>query len=295
MKKILIIGRKNVGEKNNAFLLAKVISQRSEGLIVDAVYFEDIVLSVTPTSATATFTDGSITDYQTVVMINWSHDRLYTDVAHSLALIADRAGIAVWNKELVTARSSTKISQLVTLSGHQIPFPHTLFSLTDTILEGYSDQVGSPFIAKDPLASRGRNNFLCDDWGAFLRQIDGSTTHYLLQDFIPNDKTDLRLFVSGGRVELAIMRRGGGNTHLNNISQGGQAELVPLETLPETLMTQAELVAKLFERELCGIDFMKNQATGEYSFLEINTTPQIVNGAFVDEKAAALARSLERM
>jgi D-alanine-D-alanine ligase-like ATP-grasp enzyme len=78
------------------------------------------------------------------------------------------------------------------------------------------------------------------------------------------------------------------------VSQGATAEIIRPDSLPPSLMQDTSRIAKHFRRQLCGIDFMKNSQTGEYIFLEINTTPQIVNGVFVEEKAAALARALMR-
>lgn len=297
MKRILILGRKNVGEKNDAQSLAAAIAGQSADLHVTGLYLEDVVIDVRQNEVKIFLHGGTqteeITQYDKVILINWSHNRLYTDLAHSIAYAASKGGIEVWNKELVSARSSTKLSQLVRLSYESVNIPHTLFSLTQDLLQPYSDSLNVPFVAKDPLASRGRSNYLCQDWDDLLSNSDDSTS-YLLQEYIPNDKSDLRMFVAGGKTELIIRRHGSGESHLNNVSQGGTAEIVAMTDIPASLLDQTNAIAKHFERELCGIDFMLHETTGEYVFLEINTTPQIVNGVYVNEKAAALARALER-
>ncbi|HJP80896.1 MAG TPA: hypothetical protein VJ841_00670 [Candidatus Saccharimonadales bacterium] len=297
MKRILILGRRNAGEKNDARLLAEAIGRHAEVAAVHGAYFEDVVIETEKGSNQAFIHSGGIVEnlgsYQVVILINWSFHRLYTDLAHSLALIASRSGVEVWNSELINARSASKVSQMVRLSYEDVAIPRTYFSLTPSLLEGYSDTLGSPFIAKDPLASRGRSNHLCRDWKELSQRLEPGVS-YLLQEFIPNDASDLRMFVARGEPVLGIVRRGSGETHLTNVSQGAAAELVDLKTLPESLIEATKRIAAHFNRELCGIDFMKNTETGEYVFLEINTTPQIVNGVFVEEKASALAQILTR-
>ena len=297
MRRILILGRKDVGEKNDARLLAAAIASQSTELEVIGLYFEDIVMDIRHGSVKVFLHSGKevqeITHYDTVVLINWSHSRLYADMAHSIAYSASRSGVKIWNKELISARSSTKLSQLVRLSYEAVNIPHTVFSLTLDLTRPYSNSLNTPFIAKDPLASRGRSNYLCQNWTEFLSYRDDSGS-YLLQEYISNDKTDLRMFVAGGTTELVIRRHGSGEGHLNNVSQGGVAEIVDLTSVPHSLIEQTNNVAEHFQREVCGIDFMLNRTTGEYVFLEINTTPQIVNGVFVKEKATALAKALER-
>jgi glutathione synthase/RimK-type ligase-like ATP-grasp enzyme len=297
MKRILVIGRRDAGEKNDARLLASAIAEQTGDAHVTGVYYEDIVvISENGSSDVIVHEDAKrkpIRSFDTVILVNWSHHRLYADLAHSIAVVAHRLGITVWNKELVGARSSTKVSQLASLSYEGIPIPRTIFSLTQELVEEYITSLGSPFIAKDPLASRGRNNHLCTDWDDFTRQAVEDTP-YIFQEFVPNDASDIRMFVVGGKPALAIVRTSSGGTHLNNVSQGAVAHLVPLDDLPPKLIRETALVAKHFERELCGVDFMKNSSTQEYIFLEINTTPQIVNGVFAQEKAAAIAQALTR-
>lgn len=294
-KKVLVLGRQDVGEKNDAFILANAIDRQTSIEIIGG-YYENIVLDIRQKNAHAFLhNDGTIHDissFDTIIMINWSFHRLYTDIAHSIAVIARHANVTIWNEELLDARSSTKVSQLVELSYEDVTIPDTVFSLTPLLAESYVAHIQTPFIAKDPLASRGRNNYLCHSWDDFIAQSDRSVS-YVIQQFIPNDHSDLRMFVLAKKPKLAILRQGPQDSHLNNISTGSSGTLIDCDKLPERLLQDTEFVARHFKRDLCGIDFMKNEITGEYIFLEINTTPQIVNGAFVDEKIAAFVNELE--
>lgn len=297
MKNVLVIGRKDVGEKNDAFLLASAISKYASSLKVNAAYFEDFIICSTNDGSRALFyedeTLSDLTQYDVVIMINWSHRRLYTDLAHSIAYIADKAGKQVWNKELITARSSTKLSQIVRLSYEDIEIPETCFALQTGLVEKMNLLPALPFVMKDPESSRGRDNHFCETLDEYTR-LSWEDRSYVIQQFIPNDKSDLRMFVAGGEVGVVIRRQGATGTHLNNLSQGGKSELVNMSELPESLINATKRIAKHFKRDLCGIDFMQNNRTGTYIFLEINTTPQIVNGVYADEKAATITQALER-
>jgi D-alanine-D-alanine ligase-like ATP-grasp enzyme len=65
-----------------------------------------------------------------------------------------------------------------------------------------------------------------------------------------------------------------------------------MEDVPADLADKATKIAKRFSRELCGIDFMLDLKTNDYIFLEVNATPQLVSGVFIDRKLAAIAKAI---
>lgn len=297
MKKVVVIGRRDAGEKNDALQLANALN--SEEVQAEGVYYEDVILTSKQGGSDMYIAHGTkpltLEGVDTLILINWSFHRLYADLAHSIAYIAAKKGVKIWNKELLYARSSTKVSQIVRLSYEPVLFPMTVFSLTPELVKEYISDLGVSFIAKDPLASRGRRNYLCDGWPDFLQKSSGEVdATYVFQQVIPNDGSDIRMFVAGKEPGLVIMRKGQGTSHLNNVSQGATAELIPIESVPNELLELTRKVAHHFERELCGIDFMQHSETGEYIFLEINTTPQIINGVFAEEKAEVMRQALIR-
>jgi hypothetical protein len=108
---------------------------------------------------------------------------------------------------------------------------------------------------------------------------------------LPNEH-DFRVLVMGGGSSLQIRRRGADDTHLNNTSKGGQAEMVG-QIDSDTLSSCAVLAAKI-GADIAGIDLLQDAATNNYYFLEINFQPQIISGAYVKEKSAELEKFLGR-
>lgn len=60
-----------------------------------------------------------------------------------------------------------------------------------------------------------------------------------------------------------------------NIGTGGEAlDLTDeLKTVSPQMIEQAEALAKTMKLDCCGVDFLRNQQTGEYYFIEINACP----------------------
>jgi glutathione synthase/RimK-type ligase-like ATP-grasp enzyme len=84
-----------------------------------------------------------------------------------------------------------------------------------------------------------------------------------------------------GREPLVIKRTSAGGSHMNNTSQGGSAEL---DELPVGLLEQSKSLAKELKMTVAGVDILRDKQTGEMLFLEVNSQPQLLTGAFVDKK-----------
>lgn len=297
MKKILILGRQNSGEKNDIRLLAaNIISNITGPYTVSYSYFEDTLIIQDGSKCEITFyTDKAwtpIEDYSLIVLIGWSHDKLYSDLAGAIAWQAGELGIRVWNSELVASRSMSKVSQIIRAAKKGVIVPKTLFSLSaEHSLRAYDNVLSFPVIAKDPTASRGRKNYLVKDKES-LEKILKANAPLMHQEFIKNDSSDVRVIMAGGQPVFAMRRASDGDSHLNNISAGGSAEMLDLKSLPKKLLDDSRVLSAEFKRELCGIDFIYDTVKNHFTFLEINLTPQLVNGVFVDEKMIAVSNSI---
>lgn len=296
MKKVLIVGRENVGEKNDAKLLAAGINKSGENLDVLSVYYEDMLMLITENKLTfKAYVDGSwrsLGEFKLIILINWSHDKLYSDFAHLIAVYAQSKSIEVWNSELIGARVMTKIGQLKLASDNNVPIPTTLFSFSKAhLISSQGDFLSFPIIAKDPTASRGRRNFLINTQEE-LQALQKEAFPLLLQEYIKNDSTDIRVVIGGGKPVFAFRRMGQEGSHLNNISAGGRAEKIELQDLAPEVVQYAYQLSKSFKKELCGIDFMLDINKNRFIFLEINTTPQLVNGIFAEDKLKALSKAI---
>jgi glutathione synthase/RimK-type ligase-like ATP-grasp enzyme len=298
-KPLLIIGRRKHGEKNNVAEMAARITAADQGVVAWYAYFEDVTITIVAGKVMASVqlkgVSVSLDNFSAIMLLHWTEDRVYGDLAFTMALVAQAHDIRVWNSEVLRARSRTKLSQLVTLALHGIPVPDTAFCLEHSVLLEQARQYGIlPAVCKDITASRGRYNILAEDDSKMVSTLQELAGRPLIvQRQIPNDSSDIRFFVSGGKVSLVIRRQGNGESHLTNVSAGATAELVPLQDISAETLAEIEEVAAIFGRELCGIDYMLDITTNNYIFLEINGTPQIVNGVFVDEKIQAIINSLK--
>lgn len=299
MKRVLFIGRRHAGEKNDVRLLAEAVSKQSNRVDIEYGFFEEIVLTISNTDLSAYINRDNqrldILSYDTLILIGWSHSKVYSDLAGAVAQLAKSKKINVWNSELYNERSMTKVSQMVRAALNNLAIPKTVFSLDSQVLQLQSEGLGYPLVLKDAEASRGRKNYLIRSSAEHIEVLQKNpVTPFIAQEYIKNDHSDYRIFVSAGQPALAIKRTGNAGTHLNNISAGAQAELIDLAKLPKRAIKDTVTVTRIFNRELCGVDFIENQSTGELIFLEVNLTPQIMNGAFAKEKVAAISKSLEK-
>jgi glutathione synthase/RimK-type ligase-like ATP-grasp enzyme len=296
MKKVLVIGRENAGEKNDGKALASGLAKNTPSGSFTGIYYEDLLiyLSNEEQFVKALIKDSwqDITEYNHIILINWSHDKLYSDLAHLVAEYADNNSIKVWNSELINARSMTKISQLSLAASINVPIPSTIFSFSKQhLFSSYSHNLSFPIIVKDPTASRGRRNYLITN-EAQLQELLQKPFPIVLQEYIKNDSSDLRIIMGGEDPVFAFKRSGKDGTHLNNISAGGSAEKININELDQKIVNYAKKLANKFKKEMCGIDFMYDKVKHQFVFLEINTTPQLVNGIFADDKLKALGQVL---
>jgi len=144
-----------------------------------------------------------------------------------------------------------------------------------------------PVIIKDNNGRKGRLNFIAYNKDEALKILDeNEEVEFILQAFIPNEG-DYRILVIGGEPKLAIYRQAAGESHLNNTSQGGSSQVVPVESIAENVMADVVRAAKLENLQIAGVDLMFDSVTGQHYILEVNSSPQLATGAVTDLKLKA--------
>lgn len=293
MKKILIIGTKHVGSKNDPMIICDKLQSR--GLSAKVVFWEDITVSIVNNVVKLLIDNADIiADKPDLVMaFGWYKNgkkSIYRDLALAVALCLEKAGIPYWNSEMGHQRSTTKLSTLVQLALNDVPVPDTYFSIR---AKKNTQILSVPFIVKATSASRGRSNYLIKS-ASDIAQIDFSENSFLFQPFLPNDH-DLRVICFGGQPTLILKRsrQAGADTHLNNTSQGGSAQWLELSSVNNELLTIATKICKVTGREMAGIDFIPDaKSSFGYSCLEVNAIPQLTSGVDSDMKIEMLANNL---
>jgi gamma-F420-2:alpha-L-glutamate ligase len=189
------------------------------------------------------------------------------------------------NTAYANRRATGKIPQMYQLHDLGLPIPYTVSSKNENLSELIAKHLQYPVVVKDIHGGHGNNNFLVrseEDLQKILQEYPD--VRFMAQEFIPND-SDYRVLIIGDK-ELIIQRKAVGDSHLNNTSQGGSAELVEVQNFPAAIIEQSRTYAQYCSYELAGVDVVFNKDTGDYYFLEINSQPQIATGAFVSEKSA---------
>ena len=293
MKRITIIGARDSGTKNNPQVLAD--SLQAVDVVATVAYWEDLVFSIATSDVRVT--KAGVPLFETapdmVIAIGWyksGAQTVYRDVAYSLALYLRHNHIPFMNSEMGQQRSTTKLSCMVQLALAGVPVPQTSFCLQAQQTVATQPL---PFVAKDVAASRGKSNYLVKTEQDRIMVL-AAGGNLMVQPFLPNDH-DLRVICFGGAPSLILRRSrdGAADTHLNNTSQGGHGEWLPLDSVDPEILTNASRICKIMNRELAGIDFIPDSASSfGYSCLEVNAIPQLTSGFDVDKKLAAFVRAI---
>lgn len=179
-----------------------------------------------------------------------------------------------------------------------IPVPETVYARPKLLTAAVKRHgIPYPLVLKADVAKKGRHNYLVQDEAELIKRAQAmraEDVQGIVQPMIPNDG-DYRVLVFGGTAALALFRTRPADSHLNNVSMGGQAELMPLRKLPAGVVRLAEQAAQLERLTVAGVDVIINQQTGHAGVLEVNRAPQLPTGAFAAEKMTAYAAALGRL
>lgn len=211
----------------------------------------------------------------------------YSEHAAAVAAYLDKNDIPYVCSELRNHIALTKVSQFARLATSGAPIADTVLLHASRFRQRYTylvEKLGTPFIFKSTDGSGGDENYLIHTEAELQAALDEyPTLHFVAQNFIEN-QSDLRVLIVGEEIKLVIERVRSGESHMNNTSQGGAAHIKPLEALPEGDRELCLKVARLMNREIAGVDLMYETGTGQPYILEVNASPQIGSGAFMEEK-----------
>lgn len=188
------------------------------------------------------------------------------DALHCL----EQRGVYLVNPPGVIEKTVDKYYTSSLLAAAGLPTPPTV--VTESFSEAMAAfaQLGEDVVVKPLFGSLGRG---------MVRVTDPDTAHrvfralelgryvYYLQRFIPHDNQDLRVFVLGGRVVGAMLRRG--DSWKTNIARGARPQSVTLQPEEEELALKA---ARVLGACYAGVDLLRSRE-GELYVLEVNGIP----------------------
>lgn len=176
-----------------------------------------------------------------------------------------------------------------------IPSLFSTHAIMRSMIEHEQVFIPYPLIIKDNNGRKGRLKFIAHDKQQALDIFDqNQEVDFIIQTFIENDG-DYRVLVIGGELKLAIQRRASEGSHLNNTSQGGVAEIVPLDSFNEASLEDVRRAAEIDNLQIAGVDLMFDRHTGQHYILEVNSSPQLATGAFPEMKVEACTTYLRSL
>lgn len=266
---------------------AKQLNYNNTDFTCQVLHYADIAFQISGDEVTAfSLTTGAqLSSFDFVYFKSYIR---YEENANAIATILTKHGVPFVCSEVKDSLSTTKLSQYVRLAIHGILLPKTLYIEASRLAESYDTfaaALGVPFIMKAIDGKGGEANFLIHSREEYTPKLtEYPHVKFICQSFISNSG-DLRVLIVNNKIELIIGRaRKDDSTHLNNTSQGANAQLLPLtELTPETQELSLKC-AQIMGREIAGVDVMFEKDTNKPYILEVNASPQVGSGAFVNEK-----------
>lgn len=187
------------------------------------------------------------------------------DAMHCL----ENSGVRVINRPVAIERTVDKYYTSTLLQDAGLSTPRTAVTENlDQALAAFAE-LGEDVVIKPLFGSEGRGMVrVCDQDTArrVLLALDLGRYVYYLQEFVPHGTEDIRVFVTGGQVTAAMVRRGVG--WKTNVAQGAAA--VPLS--PEPALCDLALKATAaVGADYAGVDVLATPSG--YSVIEVNGIP----------------------
>jgi len=197
------------------------------------------------------------------------HFTLMRSYGLDLAMHLEQAKIPVFNNPQSMEWSQDKWKTHQILSGFKLPSPESFVSKRQLCYDELRDILGSNFVMKGLLGSKGEDVYLVRDENTLKKaELSLSGQKVMYQKFVAESSgTDIRVHVIGGEVVAAVRRRSVGDFK-SNFHQGGSAETVELTKAMRSLSLQA---AKALDLDFAGIDLLEG-GNGP-TICEVNAIP----------------------
>lgn len=296
MKTILVIGGRttDIGESAVMAQYADYFVEGVEGASASFAHFDELSFVIAPGRFTIRDhrNQRELKEYDLIIFRG--KIRANSELAYCVSRYCTRNSITFFN-DYTPYRPSSKVSQAVTFHELGVAFTKTVYAMDATILRQVVEaELSVPFIVKDSYGSHGNDNYLVQSASELETILSKSPDKkFIVQDFFPND-CDYRVLCVGEK-SFIIRRTSSGDSHLNNTSQGGRAEIVDIGFFPPESIRQAHTIARELRMGIAGVDLLYNDKTGEYAFLEVNSQPQLNSGAFPDEKQRVVRQFIESL
>lgn len=168
-----------------------------------------------------------------------------------------------------------KLVCLQRLASANLSIPRTILVRFPVDCDLVERQIGFPCVVKVLVGSHGEGIYLSRDRSSFrdLMELVASLNGHqslILPNYIGDRPgQDLRVWVIGGQVVGAMLRRSTDGSFKANITRGGRGEAFPMEPMIEVLARECAYTLGL---EIAGVDLLFDG--DQYRVCEINSAPE---------------------
>lgn len=272
---------------------ARSASAISEDVHIEACAIQQLVFRVGDVGELSITLEGKEL-HETYDAINVRNVHKFSDYADALGVYAEHNNIRFINEADRHLGYLGKVSQGFLFARHGLPTPAFTSCLgNNELLEAVlaQDILQYPIVVKHNEEMKGTENHLVKDEQQ-LTAILGIDRHgYLVQTFIPNEG-ELRVLTFGPEHQILFHKQAQPGEYLNNTSRGGTSAEVSPADVSGDILAAAHKAASLVRRQLAGVDVLLG-SDGTWYILEVNHTPAIATGAFLDKKQAAYAEFIK--
>lgn len=171
--------------------------------------------------------------------------------------------------------ASNKAWTLQRLSSFGLKVPRTIVCDSPAHVKWAIDKLGSlPVIVKTWHGSQGKTVGIIDSKrsaNSMFGFILNSGLKVLIEEYIESEATDIRAWVVGDKVPVAMKRTSVDKTDFRaNLSRGGKGEKVKLSKEDEEICIKA---AHCLGLRIAGVDIMKSKANNQTYVIEVNSNP----------------------
>lgn len=170
---------------------------------------------------------------------------------------------AVW-------KTRNKFATMQELSKARIPVPNTYLTYShDLALKGM-DRDKKPVVLKLLESSSGKGIMKANDFNeveGYIGTLKALDQMIFMQEYIENSG-DIRAFIVGSEIVASMKRKGKKGMWKSNISRGGYARKIRLDSELEEMALKT---AEVLETKICGVDIIESR--DGYKILEANITP----------------------
>lgn len=283
MKNVLIL---TTGEPttDRAVMLRQFASDlSSEDVKFEAAVIRELVFRIVDGSPSITLHGNELADtFQAVHLRNHNH---YMDFACALRLYCDSQEVALVNRADSVLPYFGKLSQGFLFAINNVPTPDLITSFSNqTLLQALQAADWKfPFVLKHNDGIRGLHNYLVKDSAELTSTLAQDKEGFVAQPFVENIG-ELRVLTFGSnRQPLVFKKNAIAGAYLNNTHQGGSAEMLQVADVEPTMYEAAMRAAELTGRDVGGVDVLL-ATDGKYYVLEVNSTPAIASGVYLDDK-----------